>query len=112
MDMIPVKMCEKEVQLEVPAGEFCLQGLSQRANSRSSVEHQNLVRCLKEALIQMRAAQGADAFWQMVRVVFLSDTMLPAVDDELLNKFNHQHASDQMRRFGLMQWDGQLPADG
>ncbi len=64
--------------------------------------HPHLVEYLEEALRRMRAEQGPEAFWQQIRIVFLSEPMLPFVEHEFLNQSQdrEQANSEHIRNTG------------
>lgn len=75
-----------------------VQGLS-RATQATIIGTTNskLVGYLNMALKKKRAKEGQDVFWHTLRIVFLSETMLRYVDDELLKKYREPEEAAEER---------------
>ena len=79
------------VQIQARVGtnrEYFLRCLSQAANvTIIGITNQNLVTYLQEALDRKRSQENPEAFWNSLRVIFLSRSMLADVEDELIATF-------------------------
>jgi len=61
--------------------------------------HVHLVEYLEEALRLKEEREEGDAFWQSIRVVFVSEPVLALVDDELVREYpDREHAARQRAR--------------
>jgi hypothetical protein len=67
-------------------GEFTRRLSQAQSVTLIGVTHQNLTKHLEGALASKRQDQGFAAFWNRIRVVFLSENLLHAIDDELADQ--------------------------
>lgn len=67
------------------------------------VTNDRLAESLQEALTRKRRKLGPDAFWESIRVVFLNDSLLPLVNDDLLIQFpsRDQALRERAQKAGL-----------
>jgi hypothetical protein len=82
-DRIPVEHTQLATMGYVGDNEHFIQLLAEAVNvTIVGITNEHLAPMLQEALRRKRAAGRADAFWGSLRIVFLGETLLHAVNDE------------------------------